>query len=78
MVVWPHSGELVDVRPYVFVLRVKDMRAIGMDHDPALVSAGMAVASYVITGIEYGNPVASLCQLSRHHGTREPGASNGE
>ena len=78
MVVWPHRGELVDVRPYVFVLRVKDMRTIGMDHDLALVATGVAITRYMVSGIKYGNLVAGLCQLSRHHGTRKPGASNGE
>ena len=53
----------------MLVLRMKDVRSIGMDHDPALVSTGVAVASYVIAGIKYGNPVASLGKLSRHHGT---------
>lgn len=62
----------------MFVLRMKDVRAICVDHDPALVSTRVAVARYVITAIKYGNAVAGLGKLASHHGTRKPGAGNGE
>jgi hypothetical protein len=36
----------------MFVLRMKNVRPIGVHHDASFVALGMTVASYMVTGIK--------------------------
>jgi hypothetical protein len=53
----------------MFMLRMKDVRSVGVHHDARFVALGMAVASHVIASVKNGCGMTCLGQLPGHYGT---------
>ena len=58
MVVRHHLAKTVDVLPDMLVLRVKNVRPVGMHHHTGFVASRVAIASNVIAGIKHNQFVA--------------------
>jgi hypothetical protein len=51
----------------MFVLCMKNMRAVGVHHDACFVAFGMTVASYVITGVKNRYGMTRFGQLPSYY-----------